>query len=143
MLEELLRLHDAVEAEVAAQERLLRDMDIPSSDDIARARWKFMSAVRKRRDYLDATIYPALKERDLSQGLVIIEALQARDAAHRLQATDHLSQWPLERTLREFEEYLRAAGEVRSRIRAHLRIEREILEPMLAQFARQASVTAG
>ncbi len=142
MLNELLRLHEAVETEVAAQEKLLRSPGIPNGDEVARARWKIMSASRKRRDYIDEVIYPALKARLSDSEATMVEALQTRDIAQRHWATDHLSRWPLERALKDFDDYLRAAEEVRFRIRAYLHTERQVLKPLLAPAVARPRIPA-
>lgn len=140
MLDELLRLHEDVETQVAAQEKLLRGAGIPIGDEVARSRWKIMSASKKRRDYLDETVYPTLKARLSGDEATMVEALQTRDIAQRRWATEHLSRWPLERALKDFADYLRAAEEVRFRIRAYLQTEKQVLMPLLGSASVRARI---
>lgn len=134
MLDELQRLHETVEITVAAQEQLLRSGSLPHADEIARSRWRIMSASRKRRDHLDAVIYPALIARLSGDAASVVDAVRTRDIAQRHWAREHLSKWPLEYALANFDAYLRAAEEVRFRIRAQLKIERDLLVPLCASL---------
>jgi hypothetical protein len=139
MLDELLRLHDDVEMEVAAQEALLRSSGIPNGDEVARSRWKIMSASKKRREYVEAVVYPALKSALTGGEADMVAALYLKDVAQRHWATDHLAQWPLDRALTDFEDYLRASSEVRFRIRAHLQTEKQVMTPLLALMRMRAT----
>jgi hypothetical protein len=132
VLKKLEQLHDEVEAFITAQEALLSGGEPPTTDEIARARWKLMAASRRRRDYVDEAIYPALSPILSGDTAGMLAALRERDVAQRHWASAHLADWPIERIEAEFGTYQPAALEVFRRMRAHLRDERNVLMTLLS-----------
>ena len=138
MLNELAKHHEDIERHVRAQEMLLLGSDRPSIEAVARARWKLMAASRRRRDYADDVIYPALDAVLTGAHAEALAALRARDMAQRQWASGHLGRWPIDRVTGEFDAYTVAAVEVFQRMRSYIETERQVLMPLLSPLlARQ------
>lgn len=135
LLVQLKEAHEQLFREIANLDALTRGSQ-PEDSQFARARWQISQASLRRRT-LAARIDDFLSARVGGQDLIQLRTLKGSDQQLLRQSAQHVATWTMHRTRQDWASYCNASCELQIRMKAHLLVERRMLEPLLMRLAHQ------
>lgn len=130
MLSELKTLHADLLTQIDELERLTRD-PVPSPNDVATARLKLTKASRRRTNFLDGVVYPALLSDGAIPGAERVRQLRDDDRSRLTRSSNHIAKWTLSEILADWTGYREASLVLRAAMRNRIREEQVVLYPLL------------
>lgn len=113
------------------EHRLLCLAALPDRTALSAARWRVAQAGRARMEYLNGTVFPAVEAVCSGPEKTRLEALRDGTPSYQRQVSKHVSRWPTEAIVSDWEGYKPAADAFRSTIQARVAAEVALLRPLL------------
>ena len=133
MLFELKRAHAALLSCLDELERLTRD-PVPDRAKLADTRWRLSKASAERRRLIDAAC-DLLMISALASDRPNVRALREHNAEHVAASSSHISRWPIDQALADWDGYRAASVMVQKKMRDHILLEQRTLYPLLERAA--------
>jgi hypothetical protein len=121
---DVLRLLDELEALTKAPE--------PPVEALTATRSSLTRASRRRSNYLETIVYPALLRSANPAAQARVKALRDAGREGLLASVQHIGTWSLREVLDRWRDYCAASATMRARMKARISEEQGILYPLLA-----------
>lgn len=132
MRDELCALHDAITAHLQELETMLTRATVDRAD-LANVRWRLSRASKQRLSMLERRIYPHLTGLMSEAEARAVRQLQEATGPLVAQTVSHVCTWTVDHIVSDLAGYKSASAMMRTTMRARIKLERDVLYPLLIQ----------